>query len=346
MDLVPIYKNGVIEKRNILNEMRAQDMTLQELRFISIYLSKINARKPDETRVVRFSLLEFQKIMELERVQEKDIRHVIDSLLCKIVRVPNENRRGYTAFQLFKECKISQTDNEEWYIEIDAHDKALPLMFNLKGHYFSYQLWNALKLKSKNQLRMYEILKQYEKIGHRTIQLDELKELLGIAPDDYSRWDNFKRDVLDICMGALFAFTDIRFEYESVKNGNKTVAISFKIEKNPLFQDPLVLDNFIDMAAYDEYEVPQDEDKELQYDEHLRFYADAVDFEFTNGEMQVLYDLTVKAVNSIAGNAEIRENMKYDYLFKKYNYMKMRAEKKPIIRRFGYMCKIIKADSG
>lgn len=48
-------------------------------------------------------------------------------------------------------------------------------MFDFKERYFKYELWNALSLSSPNQIRMYEILKQYEKIGQRIIQLDELK---------------------------------------------------------------------------------------------------------------------------------------------------------------------------
>ena len=47
------------------------------------------------------------------------------------------------------------------FYEIDAHDRALPLMFDFKNKYFKYELWNALRLKSPNQVRMYEILKQW-----------------------------------------------------------------------------------------------------------------------------------------------------------------------------------------
>lgn len=66
-------------------------------------------------------------------------------------------------------------------MEINASDDALPLMFEFKNRYFTYELWNALRLKSPNQVRMYEILKQYEKIGTRTLTIKELRNLLGIA---------------------------------------------------------------------------------------------------------------------------------------------------------------------
>ena len=58
-----LYKKAIVQKRNILNELRSNNMTLQELRFFSIYLSKINPRDVS-TRVVRFPLSDFQKIME------------------------------------------------------------------------------------------------------------------------------------------------------------------------------------------------------------------------------------------------------------------------------------------
>ena len=120
----------LIEKKNVLNELRSNNMTLQELRFFSIYLSKINARDKS-TRVVRFPLSDFQRIMELGRMNIKHIKQTTDSLLMNVVHLPDE-RGGYTSFQLFKECAVSQDDYGEWYVEIDSHDKALPLMFDFK----------------------------------------------------------------------------------------------------------------------------------------------------------------------------------------------------------------------
>ena len=34
-----LFETAIIEKRNVLNEIRASNLTLQELRFFSIYLS-------------------------------------------------------------------------------------------------------------------------------------------------------------------------------------------------------------------------------------------------------------------------------------------------------------------
>jgi len=248
MEKIYLNENYPVEKRNILNEMRSTGITLQELRFISIYLSKINPREIEVTRAVCFQLKDFEKIMELKRLQVKDTKPAIDNLLQKIIHLPDK-RGGYLAFQFFKQCKVSQDDRGIWFVEIDIHDESISLISDFKDNYFRYQLWNSLRLKSSNQLRMYEILKQYEGIGQRVCLLENLKELLGIEETEYPRWVRFKECVLDVCQKALEKYTDIVYTYETMKTGNKVTAVKFNISRNPKYVDELKLGKFIDKAV-------------------------------------------------------------------------------------------------
>ena len=138
-----LFESAIVQKRNVLNDLRSNNMTIQELRFFSIYLSKIN-QKDISTRCVRFPIEDFQRIMGFGKLNLGQLRASTDSLLCKLVHIPDENGKGMRTFQLFKECHIFQDTDEKWYMEIDAHDKALPLMFDFKDRYFKYELWNAL----------------------------------------------------------------------------------------------------------------------------------------------------------------------------------------------------------
>jgi len=244
--MLKIKDNYVVTKRNVLNEIRANTMSLQELRFFSIYLSKINP-SDKKTRVVRFPIEDFKTIMEIGRVNIDHMKTITNSLLSKVVNVPNDSG-GYTGFQLFKQCVVDMDNEDGWYVEIDAHDRALPLMFEFKDRYFSYKLWNALRLKSANQLRMYEILKQYERVGERVIPVVELKNLLGIEPTEYPRYGDFKRWVLDACQVALTENTDITFTYEPYGKkgrGGKVIQLKFTIKKNEGFIDPISLVEFM-----------------------------------------------------------------------------------------------------
>lgn len=333
--MATIKENYIVTKRNVLNEIRSNSMTLQELRFFSIYLSRINP-KDTTTRAVRFAINDFQAIMELGRINIDYMKQVTNSLLCKVVNVPTE-RGGYTGFQLFKRCKVDIDDSNEWYIEIDAHDDALPLLFEFKEKYFSYHLWNALRLKSSNQLRMYEILKQYERVGARVISIEELRNLLGIEKKEYPRFGDFRKWVLDTCQQALAENTDIKFTYEPCGKrgqGGKILFLKFIIQKNKEYVDQLTLDRFIEQNSLpEEPEPPQG-----IYNERIAFLCNACDDEFSKSEIIVLYDLMVEHLPYPI----IREDLEcYDYLSRKYHELRMRNEKRKISHRFAYMKSII-----
>lgn len=341
-----LKQNHLVIKKNVLNELRANNMTLQELRFFSIYLSRIN---PEDisTRIVRFSVSDFQRIMELQdRIKIDYLKQVTNSLLCKVVNVPNE-RGGYTGFQLFKECTVDMDNKKEWYIEIDAHDKALPLMFEFKEKYFSYKLWNALKLKSSNQLRMYEILKQYEKIGYRIITVDCLKMQLGISEKEYKRFNNLVYRVIEPCKRALEENTDIRFTYEpygTKGKGGKVLELKFNIFKNNCYQDQLTLDEFIEEQKKIEIH-PEDEKRESteksRYDSRISFMQEACNNEFSKEEIIVLYN----AAHKILPDSDFHDDLTLFHFFKdKYDELNMRSKKSNIKYRFNYLKKIFDAE--
>lgn len=330
-----LFETAVVSKRNVLNELRSNNMTMQELRFFSIYLSKINPRDVS-TRNVRFSVEEFKRIMGFGKINIGQLRASIDSLLCKVVHVPDENGRGLRAFQLFKECHLFQNDDSEWVIEIDAHDRALPLMFEFKDRYFSYQLWNALRLKSPNQLRMYEILKQYEKIGFREIKVEELRELLGIPKNEYERFERFRVRVLDSCQKALEELTDICYTYERGKTGRggKWLSIKFHISKNKKYADPLSLKEFIEIQPpapiidIDEEEV----EEEIDYGSELANLLGDVSCnnEFTKEQIKYLRELVLKV-------APPNDIERCDYLRQKFHKMNTYEVK----NKFRYICKML-----
>ena len=332
-----LFKSAVVEKRNVLNEIRKNNMSLQELRFFSIYLSKINARDVS-TRVVRFSLEDFRKIMELGNdMNITHFRSVIRHLLQQIVEVPNESGYGYSAFQLFKKCTLDKDEYGEWYVTIDAHDDALPLMFDFKNRYFTYELWNALQLKSINQIRMYEILKQYETIGKREIPVAELRELLGIAPNEYTRWERFRVRVLDSCQQALAEYTDITYTYEKGKSGQggKWLTIIFHISKNSKCVDKLLLDEFIKQQDTEEQITFSNIDDE----NFLREVAEVCHNEFSKEQMELIISLI----------DFVEETQRLSYLKRVYAMLEYQESKKcksgnKISDRFLYLKKIIESD--
>ena len=343
-----IKNNYLIEKQNVLNEIRANGLTLQELRFFSIYLAKINARDVS-TRLVRFPIADFQKIMDMSKLNITQLQNTTDSLLCKIVRVPLESG-GFMKFQLFKQCRFDKDKGGEWFVEIDAHDEALPLMFEFKDRYFTYELWNALRLKSSNQLRMYELLKQYEKLGERTLSLDDLKELLGLDKSDYPRYNSFRADVLEVCEESLGTYTDIKFTYEPIRRkgkGGKIIAIRFIVSRNDNYVDPLSLADFIDIQSTqaDKNDNEIDVDFVSEQSDQFEFLAGACKHEFNGAEIKVLYNLIVQVLPHKVGENVYEFQLRvYDHLNHRYDELNWRDGQRNIKNRFAYLKKILEAD--
>lgn len=336
----------LVEKSNELNEIIYKNATLPALRFFSIYMAKINPRD-ESTRVVKFKVSDFEKIMDIKRFNVTKFFEATDTLLGLPVR--KKDRRGKEAenARIFSYFKLTNIDGED-YVVADVSDYAMPYLFNLRDRYFTYHLWNALRLKSTNQVRMYEILKQYERIGKREISVEELKEQLYIDPDAYQRWDVFRTKVLDVCQRALEDTTDIRFTYERGKTGNggKWLTIIFHIYKNNSYIDQFCLEEFIDLPDEEEVIIETEAEAHFQTD-NMALLAEACDNEFDASEMDVIFAL-------IADKPMPHNNLgiwiaRYHYLEKKYVELEYRAKKNakagnPIKNRFAYFKTMLEKD--
>lgn len=281
-----IFESAIVEKRNFLNELRTTLHSPQELRLFSIYLSAINPYNIN-SRIVRFPLSEFQRIMGFGRLNIAQLKASAEHILEQKVFVPKESG-GFKGVNLFECFDVDKDNNGEWYVEISASTAALPLMFEFKSNYFKYRLWNALLLKSANQIRMYEILKQYEHIGKREIAVDELQKLLNV---NYSRWDKFKEKVLDSCQKALQETTDISYTYEKGKSGigGKWLTIVFWISHNkPKNERALKLIDEIELTLHSEYTKPEPTMNEPEL-ERLVDYAEQNNIDIKLSDLKEIY---------------------------------------------------------
>lgn len=339
--------NNWIVKSNALNEIRNNRMTISQIRLFSIYLSKINP-KDEKTREVTFKVDEYARIMQFKQTNITRFQKSAEDLLSLIVtfydktQVHPELGYAFVKCQIFKKIKFfKDKDTEEWYITIDCHDDVLRLMFDLRGYYFKYQLWNALQLTSPNQQRMYEILKQYEYAGVREISVKDLREFLGLEPNEYLRWDNFKKRILDSSQQVLENYTDIKYTWEITGKrgkGGKIQSLKFNIEKNNDYFHQLTLDEYLTEQAAPAME---GELTEFEYEnENLSFLAEACEKEFDENQMTELLHLLNKAVPySVSKNNKLE---RYDYLAEKYTYSKNRSNAKG--KLFNYLKTVIEAD--
>ena len=129
------------------------------------------------------------------------------------------------------------------FIDVSFHLVMKPFLLSLKSHFTTYDARNILKLPSTYSIRIYELLKQYERIGKRRFDLRELKEIIGVIEeidtkgkktyeDVYPLYGNFRQRVLLKAQEDLEKYTDIRFEFKPLKKGRTIKEVLFTIFPN------------------------------------------------------------------------------------------------------------------
>lgn len=111
-----------------------------------------------------------------------------------------------------------------------------PFLLQLKENFTKFQLQYAIQLKSRFSIRLYELLKQYETIGSREFLLTNLREIVGINPDEYPLYGNFKAKVLKVAQKELRAKTDLAFDFEEIKIGRSVGKIRFNMRQQAIPQ--------------------------------------------------------------------------------------------------------------
>ena len=176
-------------------------------------------------------------------------------LMSKMVKVVRETEEGLkeleTPIVVGVDKLISPNSKVEdaRFIDISFHPGMKPFLLSLQSHFTIYDVRNILKLPSSYSIRIYELLKQYQKIGRRKFELNELKLIIGAIEeivvdddeieykDNYPLYGNFRQRVLEKANRDLKKYTDIRFEYEPIKRGRAVHEIIFYIYSNQPTRD-------------------------------------------------------------------------------------------------------------
>ena len=98
--------------------------------------------------------------------------------------------------------------------------------------YTSYDMRNTQKL-MPYATRIYELMKQFEYKGFRTINVQDLKDMFLIT-DEYPRFSTFNQSIIIPSIKAINKHTDLYIEIkkiQKIKKGRNIVSLCFPINK-------------------------------------------------------------------------------------------------------------------
>lgn len=218
-------ENNLVIKANKLNESRYK-LSIQEQRVVLTMISMI---EPDDVdfKPYSFQIKDFLKLAGLKgQSAYSEIRKVTRSLLSKTFTIGNPSGSIQIGW-----VSSAQYFDKEGRVELSFDPKLKPYLLALRQEFTRYQLKNTIRLKSVYSVRIYELLKQYQGIGSRTFDLEELRGLVGLTDDRLNLYGNFKVKVLNKAQSELKK-TDISFTFTPVKTSRRVTGIVFTIFKN------------------------------------------------------------------------------------------------------------------
>lgn len=200
-------------------------LSTYETRIILFLASKVQP-KDEQFNKFTFSVKEIASVLGLtgNSVYE-DLQRITYGLLDKKFTIITKRGNKDSILQTNWLASAEYTGGS---VELEFSAKLKPYFLQLKEKFTSYKLYDVIRLKNMYSFRIYEILKQYEGIGTRVMELEELRALL-VSEEDYPKYGNFKQKVLLVAQKELAEKTDLYFDFEEIKTGKKVTKLKFTI---------------------------------------------------------------------------------------------------------------------
>lgn len=220
---IVVQHNNLIEARYIL--------TTLEQRFILSLVSRINTNDR-EFYSYEITLKELSELMGIEITNMYlEIGRLADRLMSRVMTIKTPH--GWKKLQWLSYCEY---DSKNAAVICSFHPKLKSFLLHLKEQFTLYKLNVIIQFQSIYSVRIYQLLKQYKKIGYREFRVDELKEILGLKKTQYAAFKDFRRWVLNQAKKEFEKKDkygnfkcDLTFHLETFREGRRIAWLKFII---------------------------------------------------------------------------------------------------------------------
>lgn len=225
---VKVVGNEVVVQNNRLIDA-SRTLTLQQQKLFSFFISKLNPNNPEEI-MFRISVNEFAKAVGIKDSSidnaYRDLRKVIKRFMATVISIVNTTEATVTDVPIITYAKYW---TKHGCADVRLAPELAPYLFNLQKEFTQYKLSQIINLSSLYAIRLYELLKKNEMIGHRTFLLEDLRKKLRISDNKLKTFKDFKKWVLEIAQREINEKTDLIIDIDYQKTGRKITVIEFNI---------------------------------------------------------------------------------------------------------------------
>lgn len=203
-------------------------LTLEQQRIIRALVSLI---QPDDNdfKNITIKVTEFMKLINVKSNKKyEDLKRATKKLVSKLILINYIEDGKWVQLQTTWLASAKYKDGK---IDFEFSTQLKPYLIGLKEFFTTYQLINVLSLKSQYSVRIYEILKSYQRKKKYEVSLDELRDKFELG-DKYKKFSDFRKKVLDYPQAELKEKTDISYTYDVIKTNSSNISIRFNITQN------------------------------------------------------------------------------------------------------------------
>ncbi|QXR21059.1 replication initiation protein (plasmid) [Acinetobacter variabilis] len=161
----------------------------------------------------------------------------IGSAYSQLKKAADDLRGRYFSYINTKGNRVSV----HWVIRIEYGDGKISFyftnevlfmlsIFNNNHPYTKFTIKEVLQLKGSHSIQLYQLLKQYESIGHRDFKEEEFRNIFELK-DKYSLLWNLKKRVIVPAISEINKSTGLQVSFSNIKDGKKITGFRFLIEK-------------------------------------------------------------------------------------------------------------------
>lgn len=331
--------NAIVQKSKPLFALTESSLTLPELKILDVFLSRINSHDPEKTSVM-FERGELERILNVTKLNEKDLDLRLKHLFTSVKIQDDEEPRGFVRIGLMERAEANQDENGQWQVLLKCTEDAKEYIFNIENlGYLKYRLALVVNLTSRYSytLVLYLLDNRYRESW--IIDLESLKSILGCKSPTYSEYKFFNNDILKKCKQEIESKTDLRFEYEPVKTGRKVTKIKFSVKTN----QQITMEDILPLPSAAE-KPPSEEDLMIEKygSERMANLAANCEYEFSKEQMEIICSILNETYLPVTYSAgDNHQLQQWDYLNKKYKEFCLAAKQHKVKKRFEYFKKML-----
>lgn len=257
------YEKSLVEKERNYMVVKSNDVvlksrfqyTVNQQKMIAFICSKIkpiiDVTNKQYQLEYEFEIADYIRLMGIQSNGDAydDIKDTLKSLRDKSYWLKLPDGSETTVSWVNKATTNKRSGRAKYRLDEDL----APYLFALQEQYLSYGLLNILNFKSKYSIRFYEMLKAHYDMKRSqqgkqrfetpvvewTLDLAELRHILmldtGEEKEKYKNFKDFRKKVIETAQAEINALSDMKFSFEPITKGRKTVKVKFLIKyKEPL----------------------------------------------------------------------------------------------------------------